>query len=258
MPYHNALHAADVVQTTFFFVRTGGLAAHVSELVVLSLLVAAVGHDIGHLGVNNKFLRDTAHALAVEYNDFSPLESMHSATTFKFLYEDGLNFVQGIEPEKKAQFRDVVINLILGTDNDKHFEHMATLTQLLDTTGVDMANPDHQNIALISIFHAADVSNPAKAWDAYAFWTKAVVREFYSQGDAEREKGVAVTPMFNREEPIPMQKFQMGFINFIVQPLYKAVNSIAAIDASAPLATLAGNIARWQRVDAGEEADPGW
>lgn len=42
------------------------------------------------------------------------------------------------------------------------------------------------------------------------------------------------------------------------QPLYKAVNSIAAIDASAPLATLAGNIARWQRVDAGEEADPGW
>ena len=34
---------------------------------------------------------------------------------------------------------------------------------LLDTTGVDMANPDHQHIALISIFHAADVSNPAKA-----------------------------------------------------------------------------------------------
>ena len=54
---------------------------------------------------------------------------MHSATTFKFLYEDGSNFVQGIEPEKKAQFRDVVINLILGTDNDKHFEHMATLKQ---------------------------------------------------------------------------------------------------------------------------------
>jgi hypothetical protein len=37
------------------------------------------------------------------------------------------------------------------------------LGRLLDTTGVDMANPDHQNIALISIFHAADVSNPAKA-----------------------------------------------------------------------------------------------
>ena len=43
------------------------------------------------------------------------------------------------------------------------------------------------------------------------------MREFYSQGDAEREKGVAVTPMFDREKPIPMPKFQMGFINFIVQ-----------------------------------------
>ena len=54
---------------------------------------------------------------------------MHSATTFKFLYEEGSNFVQGIEPKKTTQFREFVINLILGTDNDKHFEHMATLKQ---------------------------------------------------------------------------------------------------------------------------------
>ena len=41
--------------------------------------MAALGHDIGHPGVNNGFLSEVGHELAMQYNDRSPLENMPGA-----------------------------------------------------------------------------------------------------------------------------------------------------------------------------------
>ena len=47
-----------------------------------SLLIAALAHDVAHPGVNNPFLVDTGHELALRYNDKSPLENMHCSRLF--------------------------------------------------------------------------------------------------------------------------------------------------------------------------------
>ena len=72
--------------------------------------MAAVGHDLGHPGVNNPFLIEpsswlftnfescdrrgilrTRHEVAVTYNDRSPLENMHCSKLFQILREPETN-----------------------------------------------------------------------------------------------------------------------------------------------------------------------
>ena len=78
-PYHNFCHAVDVLQAMFHFLCKMGLIPpiftsnkrisnrsvnqqrrHVNDLLrpadIFALLLASIGHDIGHPGVNNKFL----------------------------------------------------------------------------------------------------------------------------------------------------------------------------------------------------------
>lgn len=67
--YHNATHAADVLQTMHFMLRSAGAAAHLSELEVFGLLVAAMMHDVGHDVASNAYHKHllTDRALAFNY-----------------------------------------------------------------------------------------------------------------------------------------------------------------------------------------------
>lgn len=55
--YHSNIHGADVTNSTIFLLQQGLLKrGAVSDLEILSLVVSALCHDIGHPGVNNAFL----------------------------------------------------------------------------------------------------------------------------------------------------------------------------------------------------------
>jgi len=45
------------------------------------------------------------------------------------------------------------------------------------------------------------------------------MEEFYDQGDSEKAAGLPVSKFFDREAP-NVPRCQVGFINFIVMPLY--------------------------------------
>ena len=47
--------------------------------------------------------------------------------------------------------------------------------------------------------HCADLSNPTKPLDIYRKWVERVMEEFFQQGDNEREKGMELSPMCDRE-----------------------------------------------------------
>lgn len=48
--YHNATHAADVVQSLGALLVPDGLAGQLTDLEMLSMIVAAAVHDVGHPG----------------------------------------------------------------------------------------------------------------------------------------------------------------------------------------------------------------
>lgn len=86
--------------------------------------------------------------------------------------------------------------------------------------------------------HGLDWPQPTKPWDLYLQWVDVLLKEYYMQGDMERERGMNVTPMLDRTKPIPMPKFQMGFLKAIVLPLFEELHRVPGVDVSEPLRTL--------------------
>merc|ERR1719183_3107323 len=74
-PYHNSLHATDVMQTVHAIICS--LPPNtLSEMEVLTLLFAACCHDVGHPGVTNQFRVAEQDDGAITYNDISVNENM--------------------------------------------------------------------------------------------------------------------------------------------------------------------------------------
>jgi calcium/calmodulin-dependent 3',5'-cyclic nucleotide phosphodiesterase len=53
-PYHNNLHASDVLQTTHWFVTQTGIQNWLSGLEIFALLFSAIIHDYDHTGKGSK------------------------------------------------------------------------------------------------------------------------------------------------------------------------------------------------------------
>lgn len=67
---------------------------HLSDNEFFAALFAALIHDLGHPGVNNAFLINTGHDLAVTHNDRSVLENHHCHQAFKLLQSPETNFME--------------------------------------------------------------------------------------------------------------------------------------------------------------------
>ncbi len=85
---------------------------------------------------------------------------------------------------------------------------------------------DKQQEILNFMIHTADISSPGKDFKICEKWTiNLVAGEFFNQGDIEREKGVPISFMCDRNT-VDIPKAQFGYINSIILPLFKLVSSI--------------------------------
>jgi len=69
--YHNDLHGADVMQMAFYMMTDLKLIdiLHMDKLDCLSMLIAAVSHDLGHDGFNNNYHVNAITNRAIDCND---------------------------------------------------------------------------------------------------------------------------------------------------------------------------------------------
>lgn len=74
--------------------------------------------------------------------------------------------------------------------------------------------------------HAADVSTQTRSFEVALQWTKLLYEEFFNQGDVEKEQGLPVSFLCDRETTMIPQG-QPGFISFILTPLFTTLSNIA-------------------------------
>lgn len=139
VPYHNHLHGADVLHTTFALLDNPALNGVFTDLEIFAALLAAAAHDIGHPGVNNSFMINTSHDTAVMYNDASVLENFHTATVFRLIGQDGYNVLGSLSDADAKQVRRLMIQMILGTDMAKHVTHLAEFRDCMTLRVEDVA-----------------------------------------------------------------------------------------------------------------------
>ncbi|KAI7901022.1 uncharacterized protein BX663DRAFT_142644 [Cokeromyces recurvatus] len=204
---------------------------------LFALLIAAIGHDAAHPGVNNMFLINSSNPLATLYNDRSVLESLHSMTLFQLLNKHGIIQLMG-NPHSGdyKEFRKIIISSILSTDMSLHSDYLTKIQQKLPQEDVF--------ILCSALIKCADISNVARPFHSAAQWAHLLVEEFISQGDLERELGIPVMPMNDRDKVI-LEDSQIGFIESIALDLFQSVHSLFD-DISFAIDQIQANLKQWK------------
>lgn len=251
VPYHNFRHVIDVLQAVFYFlVQLGTLPPYppgaklrrasnsdpnppIPELLepfdALTLLITAIGHDVGHPGVNNAFLVTLNAPLAQLYNDRSVLESFHCAAYSQILRRHWPAAFSRVE------MRQLMISSILATDMGLHFDYMKKLgwlqEKLHENGGTAGWNgrliQEYRTLACSLLIKCADISNVARTFDCAAKWTMILTDEFSRQATMEKDLGIP-TALFAPpvREIIELGQSQIGFINIFAFPLFQGVTDI--------------------------------
>jgi len=241
VPFHNFGHAVDCLHGVSRLMPLMCAEAFLSELEQYVLLIAALAHDLGHPGVNNGFLSEVGHELALQYNDRSPLENMHCAKLYTLIANPQMNVLGQLDKDQYREARKVCIEAILHTDmmghgamvNDLQLtyemnqEVFSNKDNLPSANGNNMAalevflKPETKMLVIECILHSADVSNPCKSWDVTYAWAMVCLEEFFAQGDQEKILGVPVQ-FLNDREKLNKPNSQIGFIEFMIAPFFAA------------------------------------
>ena len=182
--YHNFRHVVDVLQAIFFFLvqigtlppyppssslpdgsKRSPIATLLKPFDALTLLISAIGHDVGHPGVNNAFLVALGAPLAQLYNDKSVLEAFHCAAYSQILRRYWKHAFEDIS------MRSLMINTILATDMGMHFKYMADLGNLQEKVhhnqGTDGWSPqkldEYRTLTCGLLIKCADISNVVRS-----------------------------------------------------------------------------------------------
>ncbi|XP_072382501.1 3',5'-cyclic-AMP phosphodiesterase isoform X3 [Diabrotica undecimpunctata] len=245
-PFHNSLHAADVAQSTHVLLNTPALESVFTPLEVTAALFAACIHDVDHPGLTNQFLINSSSELALMYNDESVLENHHLAVAFKLLSNDGCDIFCNMTKKQRQTLRKMVIDMVLSTDMSKHMTLLADLKTMVETkkvagSGVLLLDNYTDRIQVLeNLVHCADLSNPTKPLHLYRRWVDLLMEEFFQQGDKEREAKMDISPMCDRHSAT-IEKTQVGFIDYIVHPLWETWADLVHPDAQDILDTLEEN-----------------
>uniref|UniRef100_A0A2C9KA60 Phosphodiesterase n=1 Tax=Biomphalaria glabrata TaxID=6526 RepID=A0A2C9KA60_BIOGL len=245
-PYHNAIHAADVTQSTHVLLSATALENVFTDLEILAAIFACTIHDVDHPGLTNQYLIQTSSELALMYNDESVLENHHLAVAFKLLQEENCDILDKLTKKQRQSFRKMVIDMVLATDMSKHMTLLADLKTMVETkkvagSGVLLLDNYQDRIQVLqNMVHCADLSNPTKPLEIYKTWVDRVMAEFFKQGDQERLLGLDISPMCDRHTAT-IEKSQVGFIDYIVHPLWETWADLVYPDAQEILDTLEDN-----------------
>ena len=237
--YHNALHGSDVTQSICCYFLNSNIEeiCETNVLDLLGMMVSAMGHDLGHPGLNNNFHINDNSDLAITYNDVSVLENYHSSFLFKILRKEENNIIEKFSTHNYKTLRKRMISQILATDMANHGEVISSIRSKINTwkesgqsrfillSGNEKTKFDEQQSLLNYIIHMADLGHNCKKFNISLQWVKLLSMEFWDQGDKEKEKGLPVSFLCDRNK-VDIPSSQIGFIKGFIASSFDCLVSI--------------------------------
>jgi hypothetical protein len=225
--YHNKTHASDVCQTCYYFMTTCKFRdrGKMTDLDQCVLLISGFVHDTDHPGYNNQYMVSTRDKIALRYNDKSVLENHHISIAFSTMLENSeTRIFENFTNKEFEIMRGALIDLVLATDNIRHFSDLNYLNTRVTMPDFDPGDKDKKEITNYLI-HLADISNPTKPWKLCYKWIDLLFVEFFHQGDKEREKNVNVSFLMDRYTT-NIAGAQGGFIDNFIKPAFNVLQKI--------------------------------
>ena len=276
--YHNSLHGADITQTMCLFFNNSNAeeVCHTQAIDLLSIIIAGLGHDLGHPGLTNTFQINASSEMAITYNDSSCLENFHLAKLFKTIRKDETNIFEKLTIQDYKIIRKRMISEILATDMAIHGKVLnnirSKIPEYLLSNKVENSNRNNQfelitdikneeatneeKQALFDYFiHSADLGHNTKIFNISLKWVELLSKEFWLQGDKERQMNLSISFLCDRDTT-NVPKSQVGFIGGFIIPTYNFL-VIMFPTLSYTIENAKDNLNRWQKL-ADEGRKKGW
>ena len=237
--YHNSLHGIDVTQSCyiFFLYSNAEKIARTNVLDLLSIFIAALGHDIGHPGLTNTYHINDSTDIAIIYNDISVLENFHASTLFKTIRRTENNIFEKLTNIDYKIIRKRMISEILATDMANHGKVISLIKSKISTnedgkdfkfnllSGNEQTKNEEQQCLLDFMIHLADLSHNTRLFNISLKWVELLSEEFWRQGDLEKKLNLPVTFLCDRDN-VNIPQSQKGFISGFIIPTFDCLVKI--------------------------------
>ena len=231
--YHNSMHGADVTQSLCLYFLNSNAEEICQSLVLdlLGILIAALGHDLGHPGLTNLFHINSSSELAITYNDVSCLENFHTSKLFRTIRNPETDIFEKLSVQDYKTIRKRMIGNILSTDMANHGKIMTVIksriainkaenkTKFELLSGNEKTKFEEQQSLFDFLIHSADLAHNTKLFNISLKWVELLSEEFWLQGDKEKSMNLPVSFLCDRDDyNIPQS--QVGFIKGFIMPTF--------------------------------------
>ncbi|KAL5522537.1 hypothetical protein ACEPAG_8553 [Sanghuangporus baumii] len=284
--YHNFQHALDVFQATHMYLRSAGAVPPVAILHIpdsdarsrwkphdeikatwigilrkediFALCIAAIGHDVGHPGFNNMFMKNAQAPLSQVYDHKSALEQMHCAFLLPIMKRHGLAHLLAPSPSgTQSQFRRLLLDTVLATDMGVHSIFMQRFAKLMEhPQEFDVVQA--RTLLCQALIKCADISNPSRPHTVSQHWSAALASEWASQALLERQLCLPVSVQ-DSDDPAIEANGQISFITLFCSPLLE-ITSLAVPEMKIFANQCATNCMLWRMrlSELKEQAEPNY
>ncbi|XP_040186160.1 cGMP-specific 3',5'-cyclic phosphodiesterase isoform X3 [Rana temporaria] len=225
--YHNWRHAFNTAQCMFAALKTGRIQSKLTDLEILSLMIATLSHDLDHRGVNNSFIQRSEHPLAQLYCH-SIMENHHFDQCLMILNSQGNQILSGLSVQDYKAALKMIKQAILATDLALYIKRRGDFFELIKRKQFRLDDPTQKELFVAMLMTACDLSAITKPWPVQQRIAELVATEFYDQGDKERrELNIEPIDLMNREKKDKIPSMQVGFIDAICLELYEALTQVS-------------------------------
>jgi len=247
LPYHNNIHAADVLHAMNYFISHPVLDKLLTIEEKFACIVSAIVHDVDHPGINNSYEIQHSEPLSVIYNNKSVLENHHCALAFKILHDcEECNILKNLTKSQYTYIRSLIIAMVLATDMACHKDYVDEFTEKLENQTFNIDDSKDRKLLLCILIKCADISNPTKINRISVQWSNRLFKENSIQSVNEKKhKNLNLTPLINKNYPSKSEN-QTNFIRIFVKPIFELLNTFLEIDDFIALRQLEENYNFWE------------
>ena len=258
-PYHNAVHAANVVRTLYCILNAAQADAF-SPAMEFAALLAAVMHDVGHPGRSNAFMvKRRKFSFVINEGDVNEQVSAMIMKIMLSMPELDIFQTKVHGEHLRTAILNLCIELILITSFARYSALTSRLEAILEDDGDHfcgawgvMREDDFTNQEAISLLELAlvcsDIGHVCDEWGVHEEWVARLTEEFHLEGDDVKLDGQKPAPFMDRDAGgfFNLQDGQVGFLENVALPLMRLVPRLFG-EKVAPLVTRTeANKWKWQ------------
>ncbi|KAK8890174.1 hypothetical protein M9Y10_034942 [Tritrichomonas musculus] len=244
-PFHNWIHAIDVLQYYSYLIKSSGMDKVFTGLELFAICIASLCHDVGHQGYDNVYNVNAQTPYGLLYKGLGVMEMHHCSLTIYIITQDNANIFHALEKDELKKIWNYIIQMILATNMDQHLKLVKNANAIMDQGPINLANEQHRILAMKMLMQVANLSNAARPFDIAQKWFQLISEEFFKQGDVEKAQNMELSSEKNDRSNMSIPKLEIDFYEIYVLPLFMSVFRIFP-ELEASLDIVKENLTKWR------------